>query len=86
MAITNRLGELMAERRRLTGERLSQDDLAAATGIAQSTISAYVTNRTLRYDVRVVARLLEYFGVGLSDFFVYDPDEIEKDRVVLAAS
>ncbi len=70
MMIRNRLAELMAEYFVRTGKRLSQDQLSEATGIAQSTISLYVTNSVKRYDMSVVMRLINFFGVSIGDFFV----------------
>lgn len=70
MELQNRLGELMAEYHRRTGKRLTQKTLEKKTGIAQSTISAYVTNQVTRYDADTVLRFLEFFGVGISDFLI----------------
>lgn len=72
MILKNRLAELMAEYGRKTGRRLTQDDLSQESKVAQSTISAYVTNKVRRYDARIVETFLEFFGCDVTDFFVLD--------------
>lgn len=69
--LMNRLGVLMAEySQERGGRRLTQTELAEQTGIAQSTISAYVTNQVTRYDSDTVARLLQFFDADIGEFFV----------------
>jgi transcriptional regulator with XRE-family HTH domain len=79
MILKNRLAELMAEYGRKTGARLTQDDLSKETKIAQSTISAYVTNKVRRYDARIVETFIEFFGCDVTDFFVLDEGEADDD-------
>ncbi|MBI5931105.1 MAG: helix-turn-helix transcriptional regulator [Chloroflexi bacterium] len=80
MILKNRLAELMAEYGRKTGYRLTQDDLSQETKVAQSTISAYVTNKVRRYDARIVETFLEFFGCNVTDFFVLD-EGFAEDRL-----
>ncbi|MBD3252008.1 helix-turn-helix domain-containing protein [Candidatus Uhrbacteria bacterium] len=74
--LKNRLRILMAEYSHSTGESLSQRDLARATGIAESTISSYVTNKVERYDKRVVTTLINFFGCSVDDFFELQDEDI----------
>ncbi|MBN1565523.1 MAG: helix-turn-helix transcriptional regulator [Anaerolineae bacterium] len=80
MQLRNRLAELMAEHHVKTGERLTQTKLAEATGIAQSTISAYVNNSVTQYHADTVLRFLVFFGVGLSDFLFVCENESESEQ------
>ncbi len=86
--LLNRLGELMAEySRKRGGKRLTQTELAQRTGIAQSTISAYVTNQVTRYDSDTVARLLQFFDADISEFFIFaDADEVSGEVTALPAA
>lgn len=79
MILKNRLAELMAEYGRKTGKRLTQDDLSKETKIAQSTISAYVTNKVRRYDARIVETFMEFFDCDVPDFFVLDHEGTIED-------
>jgi transcriptional regulator with XRE-family HTH domain len=72
--LKNRLAEIMAIRAR-QGRRISQLELAEATGIAQSTISAYYTNKVTRFDADTVVRLLTYLDISIEEFFILDPED-----------
>jgi len=78
----NRLAELMAEHSRKRGRRLTQAELSKETGISQATISSYVTNSVTRYDSDTVSRFLQFFDVGIDEFFVVEeaPQEDEQGQ------
>lgn len=78
--IQNRFQELLAVLERRTGKKYSQRDIAEITGVAQSTISAYASNQIRRYDADVLARLVRFLGVDVSDFFVMTPDEPDNNE------
>jgi transcriptional regulator with XRE-family HTH domain len=89
--IRNRLAELMAEYGTRTGNRLSQEELSDQTGVAQSTISLYVTNQVKRYDMNVVSRFLRFFNISIAEFFVEIPthdadreEDVEGEVVAVA--
>jgi transcriptional regulator with XRE-family HTH domain len=73
--IKNRFQELLAILEREHGRKYSQREIAAITGVAQSTISAIASNQVQRYDVDTVSRLVKFLGVDVTEFFVMVPDE-----------
>lgn len=56
-----RLRELMAER------GVTQDDVASATGIPQSTLSRWAGNKVDRMDKGIILKLCAYFQCGIED-------------------
>ena len=72
--LKNRLAEIMAIRAR-QGKRISQLELAEATGVAQSTISAYYTNKVTLFHADTVVKLITYLGISIDEFFILDTDE-----------
>ncbi len=68
-----RIRELLAEKSRKEGRRISMKDLAAATGITPQVLSkmndvkGYVTN------TRYVEELCRFFGVTPAELFVFNP-------------
>lgn len=75
----------MAQYTRDQGIRLTQKDLEAATGIAQSTISTYVTNSVSSYHEGTVLRLLLFFDVTPGEFFVVVIEQEEEEEGELEA-
>ncbi len=73
--IKNRFQELLAVLEREHGRKYSQREIAAITGVAQSTISAIASNQVQRYDVDTVSRLVKFLSVDVTEFFVTVPDE-----------
>ena len=82
--LRNRLAELIAEHYTRTGHRYTQMEIQARTGIAQSTLSAYINNAVTRYDADTVLRLMQFFRVGPDRFFVV-VDDTEFDASAVAA-
>ena len=56
-----RLRELMAEKRRLEGRRVTYDEIYRATGIVPSTLSRLAAGQAKRIDLAVLERLCDYF-------------------------
>ena len=65
-----RLRELMAQKGRLDGRRVTYDDIYKATGIFSSTLSRLAAGRAKRVDLAVLERLCEYFGCEPGDLLV----------------
>lgn len=60
---------------------ISQRELARAINTRPNTISDYASNRITKYDMTLVARICQYFGISIRDF-LYDytvtDDNIQK--------
>lgn len=67
--IDNNLSVLMGAR------RINARDLAKATGLDYGTILSMQSGKTGRFDAHVLAKLCEYFNVGIGDLLVYVPDK-----------
>ena len=65
-----RLKELMAQKSRLEGRRVTYDDIYKATGIFSSTLSRLAAGRAKRVDLAVLKRLCEYFDCEPGDLLV----------------
>jgi putative transcriptional regulator len=68
--IVFRLRELMAEKARKEGSRVTYDEVYRRTGIVPSTLSAIASNRTRRVDFAVLERLCDYFSCEPGDLIV----------------
>jgi putative transcriptional regulator len=66
--IVNRVSALMGER------RANMQDVATATGIAYSSVFALYHDKVTRYDRETLDRLCRYFGCGVGDLLLYQPD------------
>ncbi len=74
MAIKHRLFELQQERELREHRQISIAEIAEAVGVSRFSLYNWL-NRTdmYRFDVEYVEKLCRYFGVGLDDFFYFDP-------------
>jgi len=70
--VHNRVKELIAEKERRTGTRISYRDVAEATGLSKNTVGKWVRNDTRVYDRKVIADFLEYFNCSISDLLIYE--------------
>lgn len=70
--VYNRVKELIAEKERHTGERISYRDVANATGLSKNTVSKWARNENGSYDRNVIAVFLQFFDCQISDLFVYE--------------
>lgn len=73
--LQNRFAELLAAHERKTQRRWTYDDIAGATGIAPSTLSAYAQNKVRRFDATTIERLIKFLDVDVTEFFVVVPGE-----------
>ena len=67
-----RIRELMAEKRRLTGEAVTYETITDATGISPNTLSLLANNKTKMVGISVIERLLDYFGCDVDELMVYN--------------
>ena len=66
-----RLRELIAEKARLDGQRITYRDITLATGIYNSTLSRLANNKFDRIDRDILNRLCSYFNCQPGDIFVF---------------
>jgi len=74
MMVQFRLKELMAERERVTGERITYRAISDATQISTNTLHKAATNQQKMVGLGVLARLCKYFGCQVGDLLVYIPE------------
>ena len=65
-----RLRELMAEKSRRDGRRVTYADIVSGTGVAASTLVRLANDKASRVSLSVVARLCIFFGCEPGDLFV----------------
>ena len=75
-----RLKEIMAQKSRLEGRRVTYDDIYNATGIYSSTLSRLAAGRAKRVDLAVLERLCEYFDCEPGDLLVLQPEPTQRRR------
>jgi putative transcriptional regulator len=63
---------LEAKARREGRERITQEELSAAIGIPQGTISRWAGNKVDRLDRHIMAALCDYFECDLNELLVLD--------------
>jgi DNA-binding Xre family transcriptional regulator len=78
-ALKNRLLDLMHQKEDAVGRRITQAEIARATGLPENTISRWVnTGIVKRVEHEVVLKLCEYFGCNIGDLLYIDWDEPDK--------
>jgi len=73
--IQSRLKELMAQRERRIGERVTYAAIHKATGIWPRTLSTLATNNQKMVALDTLDRLCAYFECEVGDLLVYVPVE-----------
>ena len=67
------ISELLAAKARREGrERITQEELAAAIGIPQGTISRWAGNKVDRLDRHIMAALCDYFDCEVNELLYLD--------------
>ena len=70
--IKNRFSELLAIHERKTRRKWTYEDIARATGLSTSTLSAYAQNRVRRFDAGTVEALVGFFGCDVGDLLIIE--------------
>ncbi len=78
VAINNRFGILLAEKRMKEKRSISLAEVAEETGVSRPALYAWSNNTVTRFDVPVMNALCKYFGVGPGDLFEYIEDAPKK--------
>ena len=73
--IKTRVKELMAEKERITGERITYDRIWEATGIWPRTLSTLATNQQKMLALKTLDLLCAYFDCQPGDILVYTEEE-----------
>jgi putative transcriptional regulator len=78
VAINNRFGILLAEKRMKEKRSISLAEVAEETGISRPALYAWSNNTVTRFDVPVMNALCKYFEVSPGDLFEYIEDQPKK--------
>jgi len=82
MTIQFRLKELMAEKERLTDERVTYRSIRDAKGISTNTLYKMATNQQKMVGLDVIDRLCEFFDCEVGDLMVRvltdESDEVQE--------
>ena len=76
VAINNRFGILLAERRAQEKRNIPLSEVGEKTGIPYKTLFAWSNNTVTRFDVHVIDAICKYFGVKPGDLFEYIEDGV----------
>lgn len=74
VAIINRFGILLAEKRVREKRNIPVSEVAESTGLPRKTLQAWATNTVTRFDVHVMNAICAYFGIKPGELFDYVPD------------
>ena len=74
VAINNRFGILLAQRRVQEKRNIPLAEVKNETGIPYKTLFAWQNNTVTRFDVHVINAICQYFGVQPGELFEYIPD------------
>ena len=80
VAINNRFGILLAERRVKEKHNISLMDVARETGLPHKTLFAWQSNTVTRFDVHVINAICQYFGIQPGELFEYVPDNPDQPQ------
>ena len=74
VAINNRFGILLAEKRVKEKRNIPLSEVAQEVGLPPKTLFAWANNTVTRFDVHVINAICQYFGVQPGELFEYVPD------------
>ncbi len=75
VAINNRFGILLAEKRVQEKRAIPLSEVQAETGIPYKTLYAWQNNTISRFDAHVIDAICKYFGVKPGEVFEYIEDK-----------
>lgn len=75
VAINNRFGILLAQRRVQEKRNIPLTEVADETGLPPKTLFAWANNTVTRFDVHVIDAICQYFRVQPGELFEYIPNE-----------
>lgn len=68
--VTNRLKELLFQKRRVEGRRLSLAEIARATGISKKRLSQWELHKSIVFTAPDIQKLSEYFMIATCPLFL----------------
>ena len=74
VAINNRFGILLAQKRGQEKRNIPLSEVSEATGLPPKTLFAWANNTVSRFDVHVINAICKYFGVQPGELFEYVED------------
>ena len=77
VAINNRFGVLLAEKRMREKRHISISMVSKETGVSRPSLQAWQSNTVTRFDLPVMDALCKYFGVKPGDLFEFFDDSID---------
>lgn len=80
MVIQNRFKELLAQKERREGRRISYQEIKEVTGVDTSTLSRWATNQVAGADFNTLDKLCEYLECGVGELLVRDDDAKQFER------
>ncbi len=80
MVLRLRIRELVAEKAAQENRKITANSLAEVIGVSPNTIRAYMENKALRPDLRILQKLQDYFECSIEDLFEnVEGDDLEWD-------
>ena len=80
VAIYNRFGILLAQKRMIEKRNIPLSEVAEKTGLPPKTLFAWQNNTVTRFDVHVINAICQYFEVQPGLLFEYVPDQPETPK------
>lgn len=74
MTLKFRIKELIDERSKLEGRKITQKEIAKAAGVDAAVLSRYANNFTNSFQGDVIEKLMDYFHVSLDELIYRDKD------------
>lgn len=71
--VRNRFRVLLAQKEMRDGRNYTYDDIAAATGLSKTTITAYVNGRVSRFDESTLIAVCTWLDCSLAELIEYPP-------------
>ena len=84
--IKNRFAEHLAIKERRDGRSYSRKEIEEIVKISRTSIDNMMNNQTQRYDMKVVAKVCQWLGIDVTQFFVQEDDESKQLGALLPAT
>lgn len=82
--IINRFSELVAVKGRRDGRRISNRDVARATGLSTTTVNDYANNAVTRFDAHIMLKLCSFLDCTPGELIVIEEIEEPESRLRFA--
>jgi DNA-binding Xre family transcriptional regulator len=70
--VFNRFSKLLYQKQADIGRVITIQEIKNTTGVAATTISAWLNNRVTRYDADTIAAFCDYLNCTVGDLIVYN--------------